>query len=173
MDTPAGFFATLAARCYWRLAMPFALGLLAAVALTQWVAWFTGGMGIWLVLLAAGIGILWHADVQASAAGKPMAATTPTGTAADFAWQGEPWSISRPIAALGLCLLGLVWGGLIGWWSGTLWAGAAAVALAPPPLAFLWALGNRQPMPWGYTAFAAAALLSGVGLLWLLLNAMG
>lgn len=170
---PAGFIATLADRCYGRLLLPLLLGLLAAVALAQWVDWFTGGMGIWLVLGAAGIGILWHADAQAAAAGKPATVHTPAGTPADFAWQGEPWNISRPIAALGLCLLGLVWGGLIGWWTGALWVGAAVVAVAPLPIAFLWALGSRRPMPWGDTALAACALLSGVGVLWGLVHAMG
>ena len=155
---PAGLIATLADRCYGRLLLPLLLGLLAAVALAQWVDWFTGGMGIWLVLGAAGIGILWH---------------TPVGTPADFAWQGEPWNISRPIAALGLCLLGLVWGGLIGWWTGALWVGAAVVAVAPLPIASLWALGSRRPMPWRDTALAACALLSGVGVLWGLVHAMG
>lgn len=170
---PAGLIATLADRCYGRLLLPLLLGLLAAVALAQWVDWFTGGMGIWLVLGAAGIGILWHADAQAAAAGKPATVHTPVGTPADFAWQGEPWNISRPIAALGLCLLGLVWGGLIGWWTGALWVGAAVVAVAPLPITFLWALGRRRPMPWGDTALAACALLSGVGVLWGLVHAMG
>jgi hypothetical protein len=164
MDILVNCFAAFAALCHWRLVVSLAAGLLAAVVLAQLVPWFTGGMGLWLVLFACGVGMLWEGDASAGAA--------PAASAAIGEARPQGMLISRPVAALGLCLIGMVWGGLIGWWAGALWVGAAAVAVAPLPIAFLWALGNGRPMPWGYTAFAACALLSGVGVLWGLVHAM-
>lgn len=56
MDLLVGLFSALVALCHWRLVVCLAVGLLAAVVLAQQIFWFTGGMGLWMVLLALGIG---------------------------------------------------------------------------------------------------------------------
>lgn len=129
------------------MVMSVVLGLLVALALSHGLSWFTGGMGVWLVLFALGIGMLWDSDAAAASAKVPPPETR----------------ISRPVAALGLCLIGMVWGGFLGMWLGSLGAGAAVLAVAPFAIGGLHARWYQRPVPVGYLAFVACSLLSGLG----------
>lgn len=159
MDILVNCLAAFAALCHWRLVVSLAACLLAAVVLAQLVPWFTGGMGLWLVLFACGVGMLWEGDASAGAA------TAPAASAAIGEARPQGMLISRPVAALGLCLIGMVWGGLLGMWMGSLWAGTAVLVAASFAVGMLWAWGLQRPVPWAYMAFAACALLSGAGVL--------
>ncbi|MFN9472129.1 hypothetical protein [Acidovorax sp.] len=167
MDLLVGLFSALVALCHWRLVVCLAAGLLAAVVLAQQISWFTGGMGLWMVLLALSIGMLWHGDAFAGATPAAVSSAAVAGERP----RGE--RISRPFAALGLCLTGMVWGGLLGMGAGSLWAGAAVLAAATFAVGLFWAWRSPRPVPWGYMAFAGCALLSGPGGIWVLAEIAG
>ncbi len=156
MDGLTGFLAVITALSHWRVVVSLAVGPLAAWALAHGISWFTGGMGLWLVLLALGAGMLWEGSTAARAAGVPAQ---------------EP-SISKPVAALGLCFMGFVWVGVVGWIA-PLWACLVLLAAAPFAVGGLRALLYQRPVSVGYMVFAACALLSGVGTVWGLTTVVG
>jgi hypothetical protein len=123
-----------------------AVGFVAAVFLTHGFAWFSGGMGIGLTLVAFGWGLLWHSR---AVAGVPLLASV-----------AAP-GVSKPVAALGFAFIGFFWGGLFSMWAASPMVGALVLGVAPFALGTFRAIYLKRPLPVGYLLFAACSLLVG------------
>ena len=140
-----------------RLLVSLLLGAAGAVFLAAQLSWFSGGMGLVMVLLSFGAGLLWEGRAEQAAQRR--------------AARGE--RLSRVFLALLLCAAGLVWmftaRPLVASVEGRL----AVLACAPFALGGLYALVFWRPVPLRPLLFAAASLCSGAGALWWLLVAQG
>ena len=140
-----------------RLVASIALATIGAIFLAHQLSWFSGGMGLVMVLVSFGAGLLWEGRAEQAAQRR--------------AARGE--RLSRVFLALLLCAAGLMWmftaRPLVASVEGRL----AVLACAPFALGGLYALVFWRPVPLRPLLFAAASLCSGAGALWWLLVAQG
>jgi len=134
----------------WRLWVPILLGGVSALIAGQAI----GGVAAFaLFVIGLGWGLLWQGRwmTRSLNLGEPPA---------------QP--IARPIAFLGYALVGGLWGGFAAEYSGSVAAGALGL-VAAVLLVGGWnlAVRKRAVQP-AYLLFAALALLSGLGALWLI-----
>jgi len=131
---------------YWRVLLCVLLSVAVAVAASHALSWFTGAAGLALVLVGFAFGLLWHGR---AAVGLAL-----------FASVAEP-PISRPVAALGLALIGLFWGGLLSAFASSPVTGGLLLAACPFAVAVLRAALLKHRPHWAYACFASFALLVG------------
>ena len=140
----------LAALMVWRLLLSVGVSLLLALALSQAFAAFTAGYCIALVLLGTGFGIVWHSRAEA---GIGLLAPVP------------PTPVSKPVAFLGLLLIGFFCGGLASVFLGSSILGAVALVSSVAVVGLWCRFALRRALSLNYLAFACASLLSGLAML--------
>lgn len=140
----------LAALMVWRLLLSVGVSLLLALALSQAFAAFTAGYCIALVVLGTGFGIVWHSRAEA---GMGLLAPVP------------PTPVSKPVAFLGLLLIGFFCGGLASAFLGSSILGAVALVSSVAVVGLWCRFALRRAVSLNYLAFACASLLSGLGML--------
>lgn len=143
-----------------RLLASIALGVVAAILLASHVAWFSGGMGLVLVLLSAGAGLLWEGQAAKNAEKQG-------------AEQGYRVFKEYVALALVLCVVGLVWMFTAGPWISSIEGRLAVLGGTPMAVGCLYALVFWRPVPLRQKLSAACSLLSGAGALVGLLVAQG
>jgi len=144
------FLAGLLLLFSWRFWVPALMGSVAALFAGQAI----GGLAAFaLFVIGLGWGLLWQGRwmTRSLNLGEPPA---------------QP--IARPIAFLGYALVGGLWGGFAAEYSGSVVAAAMGL-VAAVLLVGGWnlAVRKRAVQP-AYLLFAALALLSGLGALWLI-----
>ena len=142
-------FGLIKAILIWRISVCTIGTTIVAIGLSQHFEWFTGYMGITLVLTVLGFGALWHGRASAGVGLTERVPIPP---------------ISWPVVFLGLVVIGLFWGALL---TAILGSTTSAVLLAAAPYIVgclrTWLLRVRfRP---GYLTMCAAALLTGFGAL--------
>jgi uncharacterized membrane-anchored protein len=140
-----------------RMLVSLVAGVIGAVFLAAHVPWFSGGMGVWMVILSTVGGLVWEA--QAEQAAQRRAA------------RGQ--RASKVFLALLLCAAGVAWMFMGRPLVGSLEGRLAVLACAPFAVGGLYALVFWRPVPIRFLLFAAASLWSGAGALWWLLAAQG
>ncbi|MES2612151.1 MAG: hypothetical protein V4679_18005 [Pseudomonadota bacterium] len=140
-----------------RVLVSLLAGIVAAVLLAAHVPWFSGGMGLAVVILSPVAGMAWEARAEQ--------------TAQRRAARGQ--RASKVILALLLCAAGLAWMFMGRPLVGSLEGRLAVLASAPFAVGGLYALVFWRPVPIRPLLFAAASLWSGAGALWWLLAAQG
>jgi hypothetical protein len=144
---------TLAVLVFWRVILG-ALGSIAlALLLSHFIAPFTAEYGITVAILGIAFGVYWQSRADAGLSINEKV---------------EEQKISRPIAFLGLALIGLVCGaGLAELFDSRLLGAAALLACAT--LLALWRHHTKPPpISRGALAFTLVALLAGYSVLLLL-----
>lgn len=136
-----------------RVLASWVLSAAGAFFLAAHVPWFSGGMGLSMVILSTGAGLVWEARSEQAAQRR--------------AAQGQ--RVSRVFLALLLCAAGLVWMFTSGSLVSSLGGRLAILAGAPFAAGGLYALVFWRPVPLRPMLFAAVWLCSGVcALLWVL-----
>lgn len=142
-----GFIALAAAVLFWRTALSTGVALIVAILLAKYVSWFTGGLGLAVVLVAFGAGLLWESSARSQGA-KPTPATV---------------KLSTPVATLALAFFGAVAGSWAGAAAGSLAAGALVLVIAAATVAIYTSHVGKRPFAWGSFAHSAVSTLSGLG----------
>lgn len=140
-----------------RVLVSLVAGVVAAVLVAAHVPWFSGGMGLAMVILSPVAGLVWEARAEQ--------------TAQRRAARGQ--RASKVFLALVLCAAGLAWMSMGRPLVGSLEGRLAVMACAPFAVGGLYALVFWRPVPIRPLLFAAASLWSGAGALWWLLAAQG
>ena len=143
----------LAALIVWRLLLSAGVSIVLALVLSNAIAAFTAGYCITLVLLGTGFGIIWHSRAEAG-----------VGLLAPV----QPPTISKPVAFLGLLLIGFFWGSFASGFLGSPILGGVALVCAVVVVGLWYRFVLRRLASVDYLAFACASLLSGLALLLLL-----
>lgn len=138
----AGILALL----HWRLLLSVAIGIAVSFLLSNAIAWFGSGSSIALVLVAFAFGLLWQGR---AAEGVRLFERVP-----------EP-PISRPVAAMGLAMIGFVWGGWLALWTGSLIASAAILVGLSVLVATIMAATQRRSIGLSRLVFSTSCLLAG------------
>jgi hypothetical protein len=141
-----------------RMLVSIALGIAGAILLASQIDWFSGGMGVVLVLLSFGAGLAWEG--QAAQAAEKRTAE-----------QGH--RVFKVFLALVLCAVGLVWMFTAGPWVSSIEGRLAVLGGTPMAVGGLYALVFWRPVPVRPMLFAACSLLSGPATLTGLLVAQG
>lgn len=140
-----------------RMLVSLVAGAIGAVFLAAHVPWFSGGMGVWMVILSTVAGLVWEARTEQAAQRR--------------AARGQ--RASKVFLALLLCAAGLAWMFMGRPLVESLEGRLAVLACAPFAVGGLYALVLWRPVPIRPLLFATASLWSGAGALWLLLAAQG
>ena len=138
----AGILALL----HWRLLLSVATGIAASFLLSNAIAWFGSGASIALVLVAFAFGLLWQGRAEA---GVGLFERVP-----------EP-PISRPVAAMGLAMIGFIWGGWLAVWTGSSIASAAILVGLCVLVVTILAATQRRPVGLSRLVFSTSCLLAG------------
>jgi hypothetical protein len=136
----AAFFIQL-----WRMALCIAAAVVVSFVLKALFPGLPAGALFAFVFVAASVGITWHVGVL---------------SARERSAGGREAKISKPIAFLGIALIGGLWGGLAESALG-LTAAAFAILLVPWFLGPLFATISKRPVPVRSIAFATAAATVG------------
>lgn len=138
----------LAAILFWRVVIAILAGLLISSILGLLVPTFGATAAILLTVIAFGVGIGWH-----------VSATTPAAKPGEVTAENQP--ISRPIAFLGLALVGILWGGLVEYATGSYWIAFAVLLVTPFLLGPVADVLTRQPVYLKDLIFTSAAMVLG------------
>ena len=143
----------LVALMVWRLLLSVGVSVLLALVLSQVFVAFTAGYCIALVLLGTGFGIVWQSRAEVG-----------VGLLAPV----QPAPVSKPVAFLGLLLIGFFWGGLASWFLDSTILGAITLVSSVAVVGLWYRFVLRRPASVGYLAFASASLLLGFALVFVL-----
>lgn len=140
----------LAALRVWRLLLSVGVTVLLALALSKAFAAFTAGYCIALVLFGTGFGIVWHSRAEA---GVGLLAPVP------------PTPVSKPVAFIGLLLIGFIYGGLASGILGSPILDAVTLVSSIAVVGLWYRFALRRSVSLSYLAFACGSLLSGLATL--------
>lgn len=143
MDEWVGLLAGL---LFWRIVLVTSLGLVVAMGLAALFPSMHGGVNVALVLFAFGGGLLWH-----------VRATEPLQTQPRL----EDAPISKPVAFLGLMAVGIGWGGILQYATGSNLLAATALLLSPFVFAPVATRLTRRSLPLRTQVFGACAMITG------------
>ncbi|MDR2838653.1 MAG: hypothetical protein LBV49_08865 [Azonexus sp.] len=135
------------------MAVLFAWRFLLCLALASIFGFLVGNLlgpvvGFSILFFGVGFGLIWQGRTMT---GIPLFASVPS----------PP--LSKPVAFLGLALIGAVWGGFAGELLGSALAGAAILAAATCLLGAWLTVISKQHGLIGHLVFAGFSLLSGLG----------
>jgi hypothetical protein len=138
----------LAALLFWRVVLATVAGLSAALLLALVIPAFGGGPVALVTLLSFAAGMVWHAAV--------VSPGPPAGTKAP-----EEKPVARPIACVGIAVMGMAWGSVSHYLTGSTLI--AVLLLVAMPLVLGPAAGavTRKPVYLGELLFVSAALVAG------------
>lgn len=142
-----GLTALAAAVLFWRTALATGVALLVAILAARYVSWFSGGLGLAVVLVAFGAGLLWESSASSRGAKPPAAAV----------------KLSAPVTTLALAFFGAVAGSWASAAAGSLAAGALALVIVAAAVAVHTSRVEKCPFVWGSFAHSAISLLLGLG----------
>ncbi len=136
---------------FWRIACSLAASIVVAVLFSRFVPFFDATAAITTVILGLTFGIGWHVRSDEG-----------RGSTEGSRWKTP--ALSRPVAAVGPMLLGLVWGGLLVTLTGSYGRSTLVLLLTAMPLLALNRTRLRPAIPVGSLVLAYALLLAGLGL---------
>ncbi|MFM9923748.1 hypothetical protein VLK31_12225 [Variovorax sp. H27-G14] len=138
----------LAALLFWRVVLATVTGLSVALLLAWVIPAFSGGLVALVTLLSFAACTVWHA-----------AATSPVSPAGTRPPEEKP--VARPIAFLGIAVMGAAWGSVSHYLTGS--ALIAGLLLVAVPLVLGPAAGalTRKPVYVSDLVFVSVALVAG------------
>lgn len=136
----------LVAFVYWRIVVSTLVACAVALLLNNLVPAFTAGHGLSLVVTAIVFGIYWQGRAEAGLS---------------ITERMEEPVISRPVAFLGLALIGALWGGGFAYLLRSALAGGLALCCAVALVALWRHIVQRQSTRANAIAFALFSLLMG------------
>jgi hypothetical protein len=145
MDELIGLLAGL---IFWRAVLATVTGLAAGLLLALIFPVFAGGPVILVALMSFAAGMVWHA-----------AATSPTPPPGTKTPEEKP--ISRPLAFVGIAVMGLMWGSVAHYLMDSRLVALLLLVAAPFALGPLAGVATRRPVYLNDLLFASVALGAG------------
>ncbi|WP_312844582.1 hypothetical protein [Diaphorobacter nitroreducens] len=150
MDETSTIAAVIAALVLWRLVVSVLVAVAVATALMFVAPGSSPFVAIAIVILGIAAGIVWQSRAE-----------FPLSQPADP-------SVSRPVAFLGLAFVGVFWGGILEFATGSSFAAAAFLAATPTLSSPIIIAITRRALSFRQLVFATLALVAGLGVVYVM-----